>query len=515
MELKSHFKIFIMNNYIINLRRIFIIGIFALFFVSCSDFLNKNPLDQVASETFWTNEKEVKMALTGVYYYLSTNHRSCFSHDDAKSDVMAGESSANQSQSWVPLAQGEIYATSGSLVDEYYRNCYLGVASANFFLDNVEKAPIKADLIAKYKAEALFLRALFYHKLADVYGGVPLYTTQVTIEESKVQQSTKAEVIAQVISDLDLAIANLPDVAYSDGHAVKSSAQAFKARVLLYEGQWAEAAAMAQQVMGGKYWLFDNFRTLFLQTGQENNPEIIFSTRYLNPDASSQLDIRWNWHGVVNPRTELRDAFECTDGLPITSSPLYDPDDWRLNRDPRLSMTIKAFEDVAYNSAGEEVTFAYNGPSSSGLNPVKYGDWDALPIDYSTKSEQDWILIRYADVLLMYAEATNEESGPNQSVYDVINEVRARPGIDMPELPAGLSQEEMRQRIRDERRIELAMEGLRWSDIKRWKTAEVYINTLVDLGGVQRVFDPSKHYLMPFPQSEIDVNPNLVQNPGY
>ncbi len=504
-----------MNNYIINLRRIFVIGIFALFFVSCSDFLDKNPLDQVASETFWTSEEEVQMALTGVYQNLQRNP---FTHDDAKSDVMAGESSANQSQSWVPLAQGEIYSTSGSLVDEIYRNCYYGVAATNFFLDNVEEAPILETSKIKFKAEALFLRALFYFKLADVYGGVPLYTTQVTIEDAKVQQSTKDQVIALVISDLDFAIANLPDIAYTDGHAVKGSAQALKARVLLYEGQWADAASMAEEVIqggSGKFWLFDDYRTLFLPAGQSNNPEIIFSTRYLNPDASSQLDIRWNWHGVVNPRTELRDAFECTDGLPITSSPLYDPDDWRLNRDPRLLLTIKAFEDVAINSAGEEVTFAYNGPSSSGLNPVKYGDWDALPIDYSTKSEQDWILIRYADVLLMYAEATNEASGPNQSVYDAINEVRARPGIDMPELPAGLSQEEMRERIRDERRIELAMEGLRWSDIKRWKTAEVYINTLVDLGGVQRVFDPSKHYLMPFPQSEIDVNPNLVQNPGY
>ena len=114
-----------MNNYIINLRRIFIIGIFALFFVSCSDLMDKNPLDQVASETFWTSEKEVLMALTGVYQNLQRNP---FRHDDAKSDVMAGESSANQSQSWVPLAQGQIVSTSGSLVDEIYINCYqLGI----------------------------------------------------------------------------------------------------------------------------------------------------------------------------------------------------------------------------------------------------------------------------------------------------------------------------------------------------------------------------------------------------
>jgi len=266
---------------------------------------------------------------------------------------------------------------------------------------------------------------------------------------------------------------------------------------------------------GAKFSIFNNYRTLFLATGQNNNPEIIFSTRYLNPDDYSDLDIRWNWHGVVNPRQELVDDYECTDGLPITTSPLYVPANVMTNRDPRLAMTIKRFEDKVVNSAGVTMSFAYNGPSTTGYNPVKYGNWDCLPIDYSTKSEQDWILLRYADVLLMYAEATNEATGPDASVYKAINDIRARPGVNMPPLPAGLTKDQMREKIRHERRVELAMEGLRWSDIKRWKTAEVYINTLVDQGGTHRKFVAPTNYLMPFPQSEIDINKNLVQNPGY
>ncbi|MGI6079202.1 MAG: RagB/SusD family nutrient uptake outer membrane protein [Fastidiosipilaceae bacterium] len=113
----------------------------------------------------------------------------------------------------------------------------------------------------------------------------------------------------------------------------------------------------------------------------------------------------------------------------------------------------------------------------------------------------------------MYAEARNEVSGPDASVYDAIDRVRDR--VDMPPLPVGLSKDEMRERIRNERRVEFALEGIRWGDIKRWKTAETYIPTLVDPGGKRREFDPSKHYLLPFPQSEMDVNDNLVQNPGY
>ncbi len=505
-----------MNKHISNFRKIIIIGILTLLFGSCSDFLDKNPLDQISSQTFWTSDNEVQMALAGVYsrLYVAT-----FNHDDAKTDVMAGESSANQSQAWVPIAQGGITSTAGSIINEIYSNCYLGIGSCNFFLANVDKAKaVVSDAnLNKYKAEVMFLRALFYNELVDAYGGVPLYTKPVTIDEAKVKQSTKEQVVTQILSDLDFAIANLPNVAYTDGHAVKGSALALKARVLLYNSRWAEAAATAKQVMDlGKFTIFNNYRTLFLAIGQTNNTEIIFSTRYLNPDQAGDLDIRWNWHGVVNPRKELVDDYECKDGLPITSSPLYNPAKIYENRDPRLAMTIKDFsESAVLNSSGKLVTFMYNGQSASGFNPVKYGNWDALTCDYSTKSEQDWILIRYADVLLMYAEATNEATGPNQSVYDALNAIRARPGVAMPAIATGKTQAQLRDIIRHERRIELAMEGQRWSDIKRWKTAETYINTLVDQGGTKRKFIAPTHYLLPFPQSEIDVNKNLVQNPGY
>ena len=337
--------------------------------------------------------------------------------------------------------------------------------------------------------------------------------------ESKIKQSTREEVIAQVLADLDVAIETLPNTDYSTkGHAVRGSALALKSRVLLFQSDWAGAANAANQVISeGQFSLYEGeWKNLFLAEGQKNNPEIMFSTRYLNPDNFSSQDIRILWHGIWNPRKELRDAFECIDGLPITSSPLYDPNNWKLNRDPRLSQTIRAFEDPAVKASGQVVPFAYNGISQTGLEPAKGGNVEALPIDYSTKSEQDWILIRYAEVLLNFAEATNELSGPTPAVYDAINAVRARPGIDMPPIPAGLTKDEMRARIWNERRVEFAFEGMRYRDIRRWKYAEAYIPSLVEPGSLlPRQFDPSKHYLWPFPQSEIDINPNLKQNPGY
>ncbi|MDR2470441.1 MAG: RagB/SusD family nutrient uptake outer membrane protein [Tannerella sp.] len=499
-----------MKKFIVYIQLI-AIGTAFLFTASCSDFLDKNPLDQITSQTFWKSEKEASMALAGVYARL---YSTPFVHKDAAFDVMAGDICTNQGSGTINLARGQIEATSGGLVSDIYNACYSGIASCNFFLDNIERTPVLEETLNRYKGEVCFLRALFYFTLAEHYGGVPLYTKSVTIEESKVKQSPKAEIIQQVIKDLDYAIANLPDVSYTDGHAVKGSAMGLKVRVLLHGQQWQEAAELANQIiLGGKFSLYENFRTLFLASGQNNNPEIIFSTRYLNPDRSSDLDIRWSWHAFVNPRQELVDAYECADGLPISSSPLYDPSNWRLNRDPRLLLTIKGFEDKVINSSGQEMGFAYNAISGTGYEPVKYCNWDVLPIDYSTRSEQDWILLRYADVLLMYAEARNEASGPDASVYAAVNQVRAR--VDMPPLPEGLNQSAMRERIRNERRVELALEGVRWSDVLRWKTAETYIPTLVDPGGARRQFDPSKHYLLPFPQSEMDVNDQLDQNPGY
>jgi starch-binding outer membrane protein, SusD/RagB family len=437
-----------------NIYRIISLGIFALYCIGCSDLLDKNPLAQISSETFWNSESEAEMALAGVYARLRSNP---FSHKDCEWDVMAGDVCANQSHSIVNIAQGNVHPTSGGIVSSVYSSCFQGISSCNFFLANIDKAPISDEKLNLFKAEVQFLRALFYFTLTDVYGGVPLYTEPVTIEDAKVKQASKEEVTAQIMSDLDFAIANLPDNSYSDGHAVKGSALALKAKVLLFNEQWLEAANLANEIIqSGVFKLYDDFRTLFLASGQQNNSEIIFSTRYLIPDITYDLDVRWCWHGVVNPRQELVDAYECIDGLPISSSPLYDPSNWKLNRDPRLAMTVKAFEETAINSAGEEVSFAYNGISGTGFNPVKYCDWDALPIDYSTLSEQDWIILRYADVLLMYAEAMNEASGPDASVYAAVNEVRAR--VDMPDLPEGLSQEEMRQRIRNERRVELVDE---------------------------------------------------------
>ncbi|MDF9798799.1 hypothetical protein OKW21_004062 [Catalinimonas alkaloidigena] len=503
-----------MNHYIKHNIAKALIGSFMLLLLSCNE-LDLNPLDQISGPTFWNSQADAEMALAGVY---STLNNPSFTFPMVYYSVLGGDSEQSGISGTGPinnLAAGEVEANSGGLVSDIYANCYVGIAACNNFLANIERTDIKETTLNQYKGEVLFLRAFFYFRLTEFYGGVPLYTAPITLEEAKVQQSTKEAVVTQILSDLDEAIAYLPSEIYN-GHAVKASALALKSRVLLHQGAWQEAAAVAREVMtDGRFMLYEDFKNLFLHYGQDNNPEILFSTRFLNPDNFNQQDIQLQWWGILNPRQELVDAYECTDGLPINASPLYDPDDWKANRDPRMLLTLKAFEDPAVLSSGEVVEYDYNNPSSTGYEPAKFVDVEELPVDYSTRSEHDWILIRYAEVLLNYAEAQNEAVGPDPSVYAAVNEVRARPGIDMPPLPSGLSQDEMRTRIRNERRVELALEGLRYSDIKRWKTAETYIPTLLRPNGAYREFDPSKHYLFPFPQSEMDINNNLKQNPGY
>jgi starch-binding outer membrane protein, SusD/RagB family len=497
------------------MKKILIIStsVFLVLFSSCKKgFLDKNPTDQLANETFWKTEEDVNMGLTGVYNVMTD--RSTFNHGrmlwDGLSDIAFVRDNS--------IAQGNIEVTTGGWVTSIYNDCYVGISRCNNFLANVDNAQMDEGNRTKDKAEVYFLRGYFYFILTEFYGGVPLYTKPpASVEASKVKQSTKDEVVAQVLKDLDLAIAGLPDDAYT-GHAVKGSALSLKAKVLMHNQRWAEAATAAKQVIqSGKFSLYNNYQNLFLTVGQDNNPEIIFSVKFLLPDAPTPTtsdmnpDLIGGHAHIVSPIQNYVDSFECTDGLTIAQSPLYDPTNYKKNRDPRLKYIVAdSSQWAAYKPASE------TGESWSTAYIVnKYVNWANAPYSWAKRSDQDYIVLRYAEVLLIYAESQNEASGTDQSVYDAVNAVRARPGVNMPALPAGLGKAGMRVRIRREREVELGMEGLRYLDIKRWKTAETIIPTIVDPGGYRRKFDPAKNYLWPFSLSERDVNPNLNQNPNY
>lgn len=495
-----------MNNY----KIILFITFFALLFSGCDkDFLERHPSDQIVSESFWMNEKDAYLALMGVYSRLYANP---FDYGFWRIEMLTDnarnfgklETQFNQ------ISEGQVYSATGGPIDSWYGTCYKGIASCNFFFENIDKVKnIDNELKNQYIAEVRFFRAWFYFFLQQTYGGVIIYETIPTVDGSKIKQSTSEEVRNFILQDLDAAIPNLPNSSYT-GRIVRNSAHAFKAKVLLFTKQWAKAAEEAGIVMAsGKCSLYPSYLDLFLSEAQSTNPdEILFSTQYAYPDKLHIGGQQIILYEKTNPRKELLNAYLCIDGLPTNESPLFDPDDPYSNRDPRCLQTVNPTRTRLIDGA------SYTYPSTTGLSWNKFIEdkWSYFLSD--NIDDYDIIHLRYADVLLMYAEAQNEAVGPDQSVYDAINKVRAR--SNMPPVAQGLSVDEMRETIRLERRIELAGEGHRWFDIKRWGIANEVLLKVDEPGRGLGVLKMLPHqYIWPFPQTEIDINPNLVQNPVY
>lgn len=503
-------------------------AIVLLTFNACKkDFLDRNPLNSVSNEIFWNNEADVQTALTGVYSRLQQNFLGYERvYLDALTDNAFAYQNTNQN-SLLELTTGSISPGIGGALNNMLSSPYRAVTSCNYFLDNVDKSPVNESLKNVYKAEVRFIRALAYFDLVQSFGGVPLNRTYPnTVDEVKIAKSSREEVYAFINEDLDFAIANLPDEKYN-GHAVKGSAQGIKARVLLTQQKWPEAVTVLRQIMtANKFGLSNNYAALFKTSGQANaavNIEIMFSTQYLaptNPQRTSPgaggMDIELGWFSLMQPYKDLVDDYELTDGKSVATSTLYNPLQPYANRDPRLDLTVK-LPDEAWKNSLNVVWSGYIVPST-GFLTEKYVDLSRAPFtsNTSTTTDQDYIHLRYADILLMYAEAQNETTGPDASVYKAINEVRGRSGIGMPVVDESLynTQEALRNYIRHERRIEFALEGQRYNDLKRWNIAHIKLPQLVTPNGSPLVFG-TQNYFLPFPTSELDANPQLTQNPGY
>ncbi len=500
----------------------------ATVFNACNkDLLDQNPPDSVSSSIFWASEADVQSGLAGVYSRLQQNFLGYERvYLDGISDNAFLWDNTNQTN-FVNMTTGSISSSLGGAMANMYSSPYRAIASCNYFLDNVDKAPIADAKKNVYKAEVKFIRALSYFDLVQDFGGVIIYRNfPATLDDAKIAKSTKEQVYAFIEEDLDFAIANLPDDKYN-GHAVKGSALGLKGRVLLTEQKWSDALNVLQQVItGNKFALSNSYAALFKTAGQATaavNTEIMFSVQYLattNPQRTSPgaagMDIELGWYSLMQPYQDLINDYEMTDGKSITESPLYNSATPYLNRDPRLDLTVKLPGEIWKNSSNVAWTGSYN--SFTGFLVEKYVDLSRAPFTTATatSTDQDYIHLRYADILLMFAEAKNELTGPDASVYNAINQVRGRTGIGMPNVDQLKydTKEKVRDYIRHERRVEFAFEGQRYNDLKRWNIAHTKLPTLKTPANIPLVFE-TKNYVLPFQQSELDNNPKLVQNPGY
>lgn len=526
-------KLYIMKK---NIYQLGILLMVATIMSSCSDYLDKNPTNSLSQETFYQSKSDIDMALTSCYSILKDHE---YTTSIAFLDCLA-DNGYNKDDYWssMTISQGPITPTTGG-IGAVYSKSYSRIARYNIFLKALSEytdTDISEEEKIEYEAEVRMLRGMAYLELYKYYGSVPLVLEPLTYENQDQPKVDETEIFSQVISDLDFAIEHLPDVSYRDnnGHLVKTSAQVAKARALIYTAYTEDGTAKpevmeqvkqitSEIINTGYYAIGPSYRGLFCDDlgEQTDNPEYIFSVKFVGPhsNALSYWDgtpfvvyCQWAGWGECAPLQNFVEEYEFIDGTAFSEdNPLYDKNDVFKNRDPRMAKTFCSgtitFENgytyTIQAASPTNYTYYKNVTGSNALDPN------------SNNLGSDWPAMRYAEVLLMYAEAANEIDGPTQEVHNAINQIRSRADIQMPNLPSNLTKDQMRQAIRKERRIELAFEGFRYDDVKRWRIAEERLNMSQVEGVASRSFE-KKNYHWPIPQSEIDKsNGVLVQNPDY
>ena len=495
----------------------YIIPIVLLFAASsCKDLLDVAPTDRLTQSDFWKTRQHAEAALIGTYSQLTNGNLYGGSAMIAMEAASPNAYTYNNTGGAGFIAQGIHDAANNGIINNKWGASYTGIGRANALLENIGNIQMDDAIKKRYIGEAKFLRALYYFNLWSLYGGVPLILEQANLEKhSTLKRNSADDVYKQIIKDCDEAIVDLPLKAASKGHASKGAASALKARTMLYYGDFQGAAAAAKTVMDSKaYTLFADYRELF-QLDKEGNSEVIFDVQFKFPEFAHSMDIVFTDFNSIAPLPDLLNDYYMTDGLPASKSTLFDPKKPYDNRDARLNQTNILPGSTFRAKVVTNTTFGFTGIGQKKY--TIYKDNEAGVTIPGGQSQINYMIFRYADVLLMFAEAQNEVSGPNQAIYDAINLIRKRAG--MPNLATGLDKNQMRDEIRHERRIELAGEGLYYDDIRRWKTAEKVMNVdvLNFLGkkiGVRK-FNKDRDYLWPIPTIVSERNPNLAQNPGY
>jgi hypothetical protein len=507
------------------MKRYTLIILILVSFSACKDsFLDVEPTDRFTQDTYWSTKEQGEAALNAAYATLVNTNSPFSARNAVYLDALTPNTYQYNADENI-ISRGLHNAATGTF-NNTWNVSYTGIGRTNNFLANIGKVTMDETLKKRYIAEARFLRALFYFPLWNLYGGAPLITEATNYEtQAALPRNSADELLNQILKDLDDAAAEgvLP-AAYTGsdkGRVTSGAVQAFKARILLYAGRWQEAAATAKKVIDSKtYTLFPDYRGLFYLEN-EGNSEVIFDIQYKFPEFSHSLDVSLDQQLGSAPLPTLVNDYYAIDGKPVSASLLYNAAKPYENRDSRLQATIIIPGTTFKGAKVTDIQYPSTGYGLKKYTIFKDNDKPTV-VPTSGTSELNYILLRYADVLLMYAEAVNEAAGPESTangltVAAAVNLVRAR--AKMPDLQPGLTKEQMREEIRHERRIELAGEGLYYYDIRRWKIAEQVLNTDVfNIKGARidgRSFNGSRDYLWPVPSIAIQNNPVLIQNLNY
>lgn len=556
---------------------------------SCYD-LDRYPDDQLAGATFYQTDAHAKAAMMGVYTVMRWDH--VYGYAFAW-DGLGGISAGYDNQSMVNIQKGTL-SQSNSYYTTKWGYCYEGIARANDVLRNVDKLQESDEIKDRYRAEARFMRAVYYWHLFKFYGGVPLYdeSWNVATDYDKMLEPRATEEATRkfILDDIEAALA-LPESwpAADNGRATWGAAMSFKGKVLLFNKQYKEASECFKEVINsGLYQLNASYADLF-QPAADACSEMIFSIQNLGgvgKDLGMPLCFHlgtnsafgYSWNNCM-ASCNFANEYEWKDGRPfdwadfitdltgdyswsnirkvlrsktndsknkVTEYTPYKQDliDMYNDRDPRMNASlITPYSHYTGGCGNKEIDYEFvilsdmNVPAQCGIlkcnSSAKFYPWRKFvpvgimggAINNRAHTPINFPLIRYADVLLMQAECLNE-LGDQTGACSLINQVRTRKSVNMPALNSGpawlvaTTHDQVFERIRHERRIELACEGHSFDDMRRWGLLEeldgVYEDELDEYKkkSYQRKVT-KRDYLWPIPLSEIDKNPNLKQNPDW
>ncbi|MCG8306938.1 MAG: RagB/SusD family nutrient uptake outer membrane protein [Cytophagales bacterium] len=561
------------------MKNIVLIIISLFFFISCNeDFLERPPLHAPSETTFWNTEYDAEVAINQLYNYLPNARRwwtECYS-DNAIMTNAWGEGGLGQ------IKQGSIspavrhiqagYVAGGHKWSEWR---YDNVRQILNYLENMKTIKFENEANAKnFEGQARFILAMKYFRMSRFWGDLPLVTELITIEESReLERSPQKDVFEYIVQNVDLAIEYLPDEHLKSGRISQDAALMLKTEVLMWmasmdqyhnrsisskskEQLWKEAAnTVGKLIKKNRYSLHPDLVSLFLSRTNNQDDETILSRQYAEEEITNFIDILGlpggvgmrggGWASFSAPRS-LVDTYESSDGQSIKESPLYDVTDPWANRDKRLNNWfllpgqdviivgggVRPFDSHPDNGMPEAIG-GEGGGGRSGYWCIKHVDLEST----NRWSYTNWIIYRYADALLLFAESLNEVEPSNDSISWAIDQLRVRAELPSIDHLQG-DQAAMREKIRHERRVELVNEEKRYFDLLRWKEAENAMNppdgvlyginediddytnrmgdwTAKKVVAEPIVFDASRSYLWPVPQDVRDKNPNISQNPGW
>ncbi|MDO1445477.1 RagB/SusD family nutrient uptake outer membrane protein [Rhodocytophaga aerolata] len=485
---------------------------------SCKDdFLDTTDPTRVGADLFYKDQKQLEQALNGVYGYLQAVTNTAYIFQEFNTDNTTLDFNPldrGGAAGWEAFEFSTVNSGNGE-ISNMWNAYYAALYNVNFTLEKIAASTATIDPTAKAEIEGQlkFLRAYYYFHLVQYFGDVVLVTSTLKTpdEAFTLLRSPEAEVYAQIEKDLKEAAEALP-VKYNAanaGRVTKGAALSLLGKVYLTKKQYAEAVTTLQQVLPLGYGLNTNYADNFDPT-KKNGIESVFEVQY---QGGNDLGEWSNFIYVFAPRLSLGAitgyANVNPSGRNIPTRDMiaaYEPNDLRKDISLKEGYT---------NAKGEYIAIPF-------VNKYNYKHTIA------GRTDTNWPVIRYADVLLMLAEAINEQTGPTDEAYGYLNQVRARAGLDP---VSGLDANAFRETVLHERRVELAFENHRWFDLRRTKNptelaaflnayaAQEKASPTVDRGGVafnalDYVYEPHE-YLFPIPAPQILINDKLTQNPGY